>query len=165
MSRRLARYQRGFASYTRRLRREINRLRAIYDNSHDAVMIFDPETGRLVDCNPRARRMLGLPSSGMPAVTLTSVHDEDEAFLRGLVDEVMDQDEGRSLRLNYRAADGRTVPAEVSASRIVLDTGRLLLCIARDISERECDAQRIEHLAYHDTLTNLPNRTLLTDRV
>ena len=46
-----------------------------------------------------------------------------------------------------------------------LDTGNLLLCIARDVSEREDAEQRIQHLAYHDTLTGLPNRTLLTDRV
>ena len=39
------------------------------------------------------------------------------------------------------------------------------MCVARDISEREDAAQRIQHLAYHDTLTGLPNRSLLTDRV
>jgi len=77
----------------------------------------------------------------------------------------MDRGEGRSIRINYRAGDGRIIPAEVSTSRIQLDTGNMLLCIARDISERENAAERIQHLAYHDTLTDLPNRTLLTDRV
>jgi diguanylate cyclase (GGDEF)-like protein/PAS domain S-box-containing protein len=165
LGRMLAKRQRRFAAYTRRLRGEIARLNAIYAHSHDAILIFDPTDGRLLDCNPRALRMLGLAPEDRPAMRLEDLHDEDGAFLRNLVDEVMDQPGGRSLRLNYRAADGRTVPAEVSASRILLDGGRLLLCIARDVSERECAAQRIEHLAYHDTLTNLPNRILLTDRV
>jgi diguanylate cyclase (GGDEF)-like protein len=96
---------------------------------------------------------------------LTELHDESDAFLRSLVDDVMDRGEGRSIRINYRAGDGRIIPAEVSTSRIQLDTGNMLLCIARDISERENAAERIQHLAYHDTLTDLPNRTLLTDRV
>ncbi len=37
--------------------------------------------------------------------------------------------------------------------------------MARDISERKRAERHINHLAHHDTLTNLPNRTLLERRV
>jgi len=157
--------QKRIAAYTRRLRRELERLKAIYRQSHDAVLVFEPQDGRLVDCNPRAEQFLRMDRSQLLGINLITLHDEDEAYLRGLIDDVMDQPLGRSIRINYRAGDGRIVPAETSVSRIQLDTGNLLLCIARDVSEREDAAQRIQHLAYHDTLTNLPNRTLLTDRV
>ena len=157
--------QKRIAAYTRRLRRELERLKAIYRQSHDAVLIFEPQHGRLVDCNPRAEQFLRMDRSQLLGINLITLHDEDEAYLRGLIDDVMDQPLGRSIHINYRAGDGRIVPAETSVSRIQLDTGNLLLCIARDVSEREDAAQRIQHLAYHDTLTNLPNRTLLTDRV
>ncbi|MDJ0738861.1 MAG: EAL domain-containing protein [Gammaproteobacteria bacterium] len=157
--------QRHIAAYTRRLRRELQRYRAIYKHSHDAVMIFDPADGRLVDCNPRARELLGLDDREPGHVHLRELHDEDDAYLRHLVDDIMDREQGRSFRINYRASDGHLIPTEVSASRILLDSDRLLVCIARDVSEREHAARQIHHLAYHDTLTNLPNRTLLTDRV
>jgi len=157
--------QKRLAAYTRRLRGELERLKAIYRQSHDAVLIFEPTDGRLVDCNPRAEEYLRMDRSQLLGISLITLHDEDEAYLRGLIDDVMDQPLGRSIRINYRAGDGRIIPAETSVSRIQLDTGNLLLCIARDISDREDAAQRIQHLAYHDTLTNLPNRTLLTDRV
>lgn len=39
------------------------------------------------------------------------------------------------------------------------------LTLASDITENSRNRQRIEHLAYHDALTDLPNRTLLNDRV
>jgi len=161
----LATRQRRIADYTRRLRRELERFKAIYRHSHDAVLIFDPQDGRLLDCNPRTAEFLGIPHEQLDGMHLTELHDESDAFLRSLVDDVMDRGEGRSIRINYRAGDGRIIPAEVSTSRIQLDTGNMLLCIARDISERENAAERIQHLAYHDTLTDLPNRTLLTDRV
>jgi diguanylate cyclase (GGDEF)-like protein/PAS domain S-box-containing protein len=158
------RYKR-IATYTRGLRRELGRLQAIYRQSHDAVFVFSPDDARLVDFNPRAETFIGLPAERLRSLSLFDLHDEDAGALRSLLDEVMDSREGRSLRLNYRTGDGRTLPAEVSVSRIELDAGRLFLCIARDISEREDAARRIQHLAYHDTLTGLPNRTLLTDRV
>ena len=152
-------------SHTRRLQQQVNRLHAIYQNSHDAILLFEPLEGRLVDCNGRACQLLGLSATVLQGMRLSELHDEDGPYLRSLVDDVMGRPNGRSLRLSYRTGDGRSVPAEVSASRITLDTGDLLLFIARDVSEREDSARRIEHLAYHDTLTGLPNRMLLTDRV
>ncbi|MBT8050600.1 MAG: PAS domain S-box protein, partial [Gammaproteobacteria bacterium] len=162
---RLIARQHSIARYARQLRQELARFRSIYSHSHDAIMIFEPGDGRLVDSNPRAAEFLGVEPDQLKGARLFELHDEDEPYLRALIDDVMDSRQGRSLRINYRAGDGRMIPAEVSASRIELDTGSLLLCIARDVSEREDAEQRIQHLAYHDTLTNLPNRTLLTDRV
>lgn len=45
------------------------------------------------------------------------------------------------------------------------DTGRQCRLAAINITERKRAEARIEHLAYHDALTQLPNRVLLTDRL
>ena len=71
--------QKRIAGVTRRLRRELERYRAIYKNSHDAVLIFDPADDRLVDCNPRAREWLGIPADRDVEIHLVDLHDEDEA--------------------------------------------------------------------------------------
>jgi len=144
---------------------EIRRPEAIYRDSHDALLLFDPRDGRLLDCNPRTSELLGASRDQLTGRHLAELHDADERFLRGLIDEVMDSTHGRTIRIDYRASDGRIIPAEVSISAVRLDAAPLLLCSARDIGEREDTAQRIHYLAYHDTLTGLPNRTLLTDRV
>ncbi len=54
---------------------------------------------------------------------------------------------------------------EVSVEPITLNETACLLLTARDVSLlRNAEAQ-IRHLAYHDPLTNLPNRALLMDRL
>ncbi len=40
-----------------------------------------------------------------------------------------------------------------------------LLAVGRDITEQQATEQRLRHLATHDGLTGLPNRSLLTDRL
>jgi diguanylate cyclase (GGDEF)-like protein len=40
-----------------------------------------------------------------------------------------------------------------------------LIAIARNITKRKLAEQAIEHLAFHDTLTGLPNRRMLGDRL
>jgi PAS domain S-box-containing protein len=157
LERMLATRQRRIADYTRRLRRELERFKAIYRHSHDAVLLFAPRDGRLLDCNPRTAEFLGIPHERLNGMHLTELHDESEAFLRSLVDDVMDRGEGRSIRINYRAGDGRIIPAEVSTSRIQLDTGNLLLCIARDISEllKELARRLRRALREEDTVARL----------
>ena len=157
--------QRRLAGYARRLRNDLALFRAVFEQSADAVLIVDPTGGRLLDCNPRAKVLFGVPDGVLPELRFVDMHLEDPARLSGLLGEVMQSGRNQSLRIDCRGADGGVVPTEVSLSRIEVEGGNLLLCVARDIRERDDAAQRIEHLAYHDVLTNLPNRSLLTDRV
>lgn len=66
--------------------------------------------------------------------------------------------------------------ANIDGDIRVFDTHKLPLCdsdgtifgvlgIARDITERKKSEDKIEYLAYHDSLTKLPNRLLAKDRV
>ena len=72
-------------------------------HSHDAVLIFDPQDGRLIECNPRTAEFLGMAPSQLEDIHLTDLHHEDEAFLRSLVDDVMDGAQGRYFRIHYHA--------------------------------------------------------------
>jgi len=58
--------------------------------------------------------------------------------------------------------DGTNFPQEISLTSI---SGGSMVCVVRDITERTYAEEQIKHLAYHDALTNLPNRLLFKDRL
>jgi diguanylate cyclase (GGDEF)-like protein/PAS domain S-box-containing protein len=64
-----------------------------------------------------------------------------------------------------RRSDGSEVPVDVSISYIDYQGEEYAFIYVRDISERKAAEERIRHLAHHDPLTELPNRTLLHDRL
>ncbi|MDT8388019.1 MAG: sensor domain-containing diguanylate cyclase [Thiogranum sp.] len=61
--------------------------------------------------------------------------------------------------------DGERFPSEASLSQCDLDGYRLYTLVIRDITWREQQERALTHQAEHDSLTNLPNRTLLSDRL
>ena len=62
---------------------------------------------------------------------------------------------------------GRLVCLEVHQARFVGASGEFIGIVgcARDITERKASEAFVQHLAHHDVLTDLPNRSLLTDRL
>ncbi|KKL76526.1 hypothetical protein LCGC14_2044020, partial [marine sediment metagenome] len=73
----------------------------------------------------------------------------------------------RNIEYSLLTRDGRRFPGEVSASLVVDAAGnpKAFIRVARDITERKRAEETIKHLAYHDALTDLPNRTLFEDRL
>jgi len=61
-----------------------------------------------------------------------------------------------------RRSNGAAFPQEISISAI---EGGGLVCVVRDVTDRTYAEDQIKHLAYHDALTNLPNRLLMKDRL
>jgi len=66
-----------------------------------------------------------------------------------------------------RRKDGEIYPASLSITRVDgSEAGSYQhIAIYRDITERKAYESKIEHIASHDILTDLPNRVLLADRI
>jgi diguanylate cyclase (GGDEF)-like protein/PAS domain S-box-containing protein len=61
--------------------------------------------------------------------------------------------------------DGSQFPLYISAKRVMLNDGPMTFAFLIDFTERKAAEARINHLAFYDHLTELPNRRLLIDRL
>jgi diguanylate cyclase (GGDEF)-like protein/PAS domain S-box-containing protein len=69
-----------------------------------------------------------------------------------------------SCERSWERPDGTTGWLETRRRPIEGESYRWL-CTSRDVTDRHRAAEQIERLAWHDPLTGLPNRSLLTDRM
>jgi diguanylate cyclase (GGDEF)-like protein/PAS domain S-box-containing protein len=111
------------------------------------------------------------PENGQPdpAVWLERVHPEDRSKVTDANQAVLT---GRNDRYDYevrlRHADGSYRWASARGRVVKWDINgraRRMLGVRIDITEQKAAEERIRRLAHFDSLTGLPNRTLLNDRM
>ncbi len=73
----------------------------------------------------------------------------------------------REVRFTSRIArpDGTEEHSETLSRLVDTAHGQIAVCVARDISDRVIAEEMVRHLAYHDNLTGLANRFLLTEEL
>ncbi|MBC3366397.1 PAS domain S-box protein [Pseudomonas sp. SWRI154] len=137
-----------------------------FHSSPDAITITELESGRYLEVNDGFCRLTGYRADEVIGRTVYEVGIWAEEKQRtALLAEL--QLKGRVVHQEMlgRNKRGETLTVEVSVEPITLNETACLLLTARDVSLlRNAEAQ-IRHLAYHDPLTNLPNRALLLDRL
>ncbi|WP_019342791.1 EAL domain-containing protein [Stutzerimonas stutzeri] len=136
-----------------------------FHSSPDAIIISERSTGRFIEVNEGFRRLSGYRPE--EAIGRTSAElGVWPGMQRQEILERLERD-GRVTNWEIVGQDrhGRLKQIEVSVEPIELNDTDCLLLSARDISQLKAAHAQIHHLAYHDPLTNLPNRTLLMDRL
>lgn len=158
-----------FVKSAEALREREARLQGILTSVAEGIIAINDD-GRILSANPAAEKMFGFPSGKLVGLDLgalmpTGLREHHQrffdAYMSGLFPTMMNRMvEGQGLR-----QDGSVFPMEISVSELRQGRSRMFTAILRDISERKENEDRIRRLAHHDSLTGLPNRNLLTDRM
>ncbi len=139
------------------------RYRDLVETSHDLVWTTDPR-GRFTYLNNAARDIFGLSPRDLNGrcffdFEAGNAHIANRRFLALL----RRNGEVKNYVTHVVTSRGENRWIGINA-RVVLDDNREIMGIrgtARDITEQHLANQRIEYLAMHDSLTDLPNRIAL----
>ncbi|MDO9453991.1 MAG: diguanylate cyclase [Stagnimonas sp.] len=143
------------------------RLGRLLDSASEEVYIFDAQSLYFIEVNKGARKNLGLKPDQLARMSLASIAtDLEPAMLQSYLARLRGGEaEHVTYKANHRRSDGSTYPVEVRLSFSRDEEPPVFMAIALDITEREAAEKRMRQLAHYDALTNLPNRTLLFDRL
>ncbi|UYQ65717.1 sensor domain-containing diguanylate cyclase [Streptomyces peucetius] len=141
--------------------------RKLVDGSSDVITIVGLD-GRVLYISPAVHEVFGYrPEELVGARLPLYTHPDDVAPLMQAVETLRQEAEsgtcgpGRCLAFRIRAMDGQWRHVESTVSH---HTDGLIFN-SRDVTERVTLQAQLQHLAFHDALTGLPNRALFIDRV
>lgn len=145
------------------------RFRAAIEATSSGMVMVDSQ-GNIVLINGQACRLFGytqeeLLGHSIQILVPASSHDDHLARVRGFTEKAENRRMGTGRQLFGLHRDGREIPVEISLTSMETDSGRFTLASVVDLKEKVESQQKIEKLAYYDTLTGLPNRHLVQDRV
>ncbi|ARJ68222.1 hypothetical protein WV31_17275 [Magnetospirillum sp. ME-1] len=139
----------------------------VFHEASQGIIVTDPR-GTILTVNEAFTRITGYDREeavGQTPKLLKSNHQDQsfyQAFWRKLTEEGRFEGE-----LWNRRKNGEAFLVWQTVSAIQDSDGKPLHYVAMfsDVTELRRDDQRIRHIAFHDALTDLPNRTLLRDRL
>ena len=142
------------------------RHRSVVETVRDVIYMLSAD-GTLLSLNPAFETMTGWTASewiGKPFAPI--IHPDDLTVAIDFFKGAAAGEQPPVVELRVLTRDGGIIVGEFNASAM-RQHGEIVgvMGVARDITQRKQAEETIRHLAYHDGLTNLPNRVLFQDRL
>jgi diguanylate cyclase (GGDEF)-like protein/PAS domain S-box-containing protein len=144
------------------------RFRAMFTEAAIGIGIGDLD-GRIVEANPALLRMLRYSAAEFKKLNVNAMmHPDDAASVWQAYSELVrgERDHFRAEKRFYRS-DGGEIWTHLTVSLVRDEDGApsYQVALLEDVTERRKLQARLEYQAYHDPLTGLPNRALVSDRL
>ncbi len=143
-------------------------LDTVIDNIPATILVKDAHDLRYVLVNRAAETLLGLPRAEI-------IGKEASAIFPSATADQFITDDWRTLVGGSTFVDVHEIPTPKNGVRLVTSsklailnengTADYLLTVVDDVTERKRAEEKIEHLAHHDPLTDIPNRAAFNERL
>src|SRR3984957_8098543 len=139
----------------------------ITENAADMIAVVDG-AGKRIYNSPAYSHILGYSVDELQSTSpIEQIHPDDRQRVVEAAHKARATGQGQRMEYRIRHKDGswRILESTASAIRNAKGETEKLVIVNRDISERKRAEELLAHNAFHDGLTNLPNRALFLDRL
>ncbi|WP_447043573.1 EAL domain-containing protein [Vreelandella sp. H-I2] len=143
------------------------RLLEVISSLQDSVIVLD-EQARIRLCNAAFERVVGISSKQLEGMSVSKLdYAEGSHSLSKHICKVLEKKGEWNGMIDALSASGESFPAWLSVSRVIYadSDDRDYVALLSDRSKERQAQQRIHYLAYHDVLTDLPNRRALQEQL
>lgn len=144
----------------------LSELQAIMEANPDILYVYNTK-GELIQWNSSFEKFCGLTPGQMMNrhVTEFIASADRPAAVKGVAE--VFKNGSATVEVHFVRHDGVQVPYLCNGVVLKNMSGEVIgfTGTGRDVSERKIAAEHIHHLAHYDILTDLPNRSLLSDRL
>ena len=140
--------------------------RTISENVEDYIAVLDLEGKRIYN-NPSYAKLFGDIEQIKGTDCFAEIHPEDMDYIKQTFMNTIQTGIGHKTEFRFVLPDG-SIRSMESNGWLIKDTqGNPLrvIVVSHDITERKQNEAKFRDLAFHDALTQLPNRRLLDDRL
>ncbi|MFT3847388.1 MAG: PAS domain S-box protein [Propionivibrio sp.] len=138
----------------------------IAENIGDFIAVLDLDGHRIYN-SPSYMQLFGSKRDLRGTDSFAEIHPDDRERVRNAFRETVKTGRGRQLEYRMVLGDGSTRIMESRGSVIRDQEGKIsrVVVVSHDITERKHMENQVRQMAFHDALTQLPNRRLLNDRL
>ncbi|MDU1845824.1 MAG: EAL domain-containing protein [Niallia nealsonii] len=142
----------------------------ISETSIDSMLVLDKD-GAILKVNPTVERMFLFQNQELHQQNINILFSSEKArkYINSILTaihtiESINGDE-TSKEVVLTRKDGTTFPAEIQFGKRYVQEKSIVACTIRDITKKKEDERQITYMAYHDGLTDLPNRRLFNHQL
>ena len=127
--------------------------KGLFENAHDAIVIFEPEGERVLEANQRACEMYGFDRSEFIGMSLMSI-SKDPSKGKGIIADLLQKRVIQGFSTTHLRKDGSEMLLEVNAAVVSYKGKTAILSIDRDVTERKRmeDALREQERIYREAI-------------
>jgi diguanylate cyclase (GGDEF)-like protein/PAS domain S-box-containing protein len=148
------------------LRVSESRYRRLFEAARDGILLLNSDTAQIEDVNPYLIELLGYSHAEFLGKKIWEVGPfADRAESKEMFAELQARGYVRYEDLPLKTKAGLEIQVEFVSNTYDCAGTKVIQCNIRNISERKRMEEQLRQLAFYDTVTKLPNRRLLSDRL
>ncbi len=146
------------------LRARETSFRQLFLDNPQPMWVFDVNGHHFLEVNEAAIAHYGYSREEFLTMRITDIRPADDvpAFINEIAAAPALL---RSTSWRHVLKDGRTVEVDVTAHRLTFEGRAAMLSALQDVTERNALERELRHRAFHDSLTELANRSLFANRL